>query len=65
MVWKVFLCFMTSFYRGRFTWLAYFALSVYACFQAILSPLVPFLQADLHLSYTVSGVHLSAFARWG
>ncbi len=53
---------MTVFHRDRFTWLAYWALGFYACFQGLLGPLVPFLRAELQLNYTVSGLHLSAFA---
>jgi fucose permease len=50
------------FVRDRFTWLAYLMLAYFAYLQAVLGPLVPFLRDELHLSYTVSGLHLSAFA---
>jgi MFS family permease len=53
---------MTSFQRDRFTWLAYLALGFYACIQGLLGPLVPFLRTELQLNYTISGLHLSAFA---
>ncbi len=52
----------TTFVRDRFTWLAYFMLAYYAYMQATLGPLMPFLRAELNLSYTVTGLHLSAFA---
>lgn len=48
--------------RDRFTWLAYFMLAYYAFLQASLGPLMPFLRAELSLSYTTGGLHFSAFA---
>jgi fucose permease len=53
---------VTRFVRDRFTWLAYAMLAYFAYLQAALGPLMPFLRAELSLSYTVAGVHLSAFA---
>lgn len=53
---------VAAFARDRFTWLAYGMLAYYAYMQAVLGPLIPFLRADLALSYTVAGLHLSAFA---
>ncbi len=50
------------FVRDRFTWLAYFMLAYFAYMQAALGPLMPFLRASLNFSYTVAGLHLSAFA---
>lgn len=50
------------FARDRFTWLAYLMLAYFAYQQAALGPLMPFLRDELHLSYTVGGLHLSAFA---
>lgn len=50
------------FVRDRLTWLAYFALATYAYLQAALGPLMPFLRAELNLSYTIAGFHFSAFA---
>jgi predicted MFS family arabinose efflux permease len=50
------------FIRDRFTWLAYLMLAYFAYLQAVLGPLVLFLRDELHLSYTVSGLHLSAFS---
>jgi predicted MFS family arabinose efflux permease len=51
-----------SFTRDRFTWLAYLLLAYFAYSQTIIGPAIPFLQADLDLSYTVAGLHMSAFA---
>lgn len=48
--------------RDRFTWLAYLMLAYYAYGMAILGPLMPFLRAELNFSYTVAGLHGSAFA---
>lgn len=48
--------------RDRFTWLAYLMLAYFAYQQAALGPLMPFLRDELHLSYTVGGLHFSAFA---
>lgn len=50
------------FVRDRFTWLAYLMLAYYAYAMAILGPLMPFLRAELNFSYTVAGLHGSAFA---
>jgi predicted MFS family arabinose efflux permease len=50
------------FERDRFTWLAYLMLAYFGYLEATLGPLMPFLRSELHLSYTVSGLHLSAFA---
>jgi MFS family permease len=52
----------SSFVRDQFTWLAYLMLAYYAYSQTIIGPLMPFLRAELNLSYTVTGLHLSAFA---
>lgn len=50
------------FVRDRFTWLAYFMLAYYAYLQATLGPASPFLRAELSLNYTVTALHVSAFA---
>ena len=50
------------FERDRFTLLAYFMLGYFAFLQAALGPAVPFLRAELGLSYTVAGLHFSALA---
>ncbi|MFL7871748.1 MAG: sugar MFS transporter [Anaerolineales bacterium] len=51
-----------SFYRDRFTWLAYILLAFYGYFLNILGPITPFLKDELKLSYTVSSLHFTAFA---
>lgn len=48
--------------RDRTTWVAYAMLAYYAYMQSVMGPIVPFLRAELGLSYTVAGLHLSAFA---
>ena len=48
--------------RNQTTWIAYILLAVYAYFLNILGPITPFLSAELHLSYTISSLHFSAFA---
>ncbi len=50
------------FVRDRYTWLAYFLLSYFAYSQAVLGPAMPFIRSELHISYTVGGLHLSAMA---
>jgi predicted MFS family arabinose efflux permease len=52
----------TPFIRDRFTWLAYLMLGYFAYLQAGLGPVMPFLRAELHLSYTVASLHFSALA---
>jgi hypothetical protein len=42
----------SSFVRTGFTWPAYLMLGYYAFLQAALGPLAPFLQGELHLTYT-------------
>ena len=51
-----------AFKRTRFTWLAYLMLGYYAYLQAAIGPLMPFLSAELHMNYTMEGLHFSAFA---
>jgi fucose permease len=51
-----------TFHRDRFTWLAYLSLAFYAYFLNVLGPITPFLKEELHLSYTVSSFHFTAFA---
>ena len=50
------------FVRNSFTWLAYLMLGYFAYLQAALGPLMPFLRAELHLSYVIGSLHVSAFA---
>src|SRR6185295_19260084 len=51
-----------TFHRDRFTWLVYLSLAYYAYFLNVLGPITPFLKEELHLSYTVSSFHFTAFA---
>lgn len=51
-----------NFHRNRFTWLAYISLAVYGYFLNVLGPMTPFLKDELHLTYTVSSFHFTAFA---
>lgn len=54
---------MTSpFTRNRNTWIAYVLLAFYAFFINIPGPITPFLRDELHLSYTLTSLHFSAFA---
>ena len=50
------------FVRTSFTWLAYLMLGYFAYLQAVLGPLMPSLRAELHLSYAIGSLHVSAFA---
>ncbi len=50
------------FIRTGFAWLAYLMLGYFAYLQAALGPLMPFLQVELHLSYVIGSLHVSAFA---
>ena len=52
----------SQFQRDRYTWLSYGSLGYFAYLQAVLGPLMSFLRAELNLSYTLSGLHFSAFA---
>jgi Major Facilitator Superfamily. len=51
-----------TFYRNRFTWLAYLILALYSYFLNIIGPITPFLKDELKLSYTISSLHYTAFA---
>ncbi len=51
-----------TFHRDPFTWLMYFSLAFYAYLLNVLGPITPFLKEELHLSYTVSSFHFTAFA---
>ncbi|MCB9098509.1 MAG: MFS transporter [Anaerolineales bacterium] len=54
---------MTSgFSRDSFTWLNYLTLGYFAYLLNAIGPAMPFLRAELDLSYTLSSAHLSAFA---
>ena len=48
--------------RDAFTWLTYLMLGYYSYLLNGLGPIMPFLRAELSLSYTISSLHFSAFA---
>ncbi len=50
------------FRRDRLTWLLYALLSYYAYMQAIVSPALNFLGDEIALSFSVRGLHATAFA---
>lgn len=51
-----------TFTRDRFTWVAYLLLGYYAYYLNAPGVAMPLLRADLALSYTVGGLHVSALA---
>ena len=51
-----------KFQRTPTTWLAYLLLSFYAFMAAMFGPLLPSLRAELGMSYSLGGLHLSALA---
>ena len=51
-----------TFHRNRFTWLAYLSIAFYGYFLNVLGPITPFLKEELHMTYTVSSFHFTAFA---
>lgn len=53
---------MTGFRRDRLTWIAYAMLAWFAYLQAAPGLVLPHLRAELHLSYSVAGLHVAAFA---
>ena len=52
----------TSITRDRFTWLTYLMLGCYSYLLNGMGPIIPFLRAELQMSYTLSSLHSSAFA---
>lgn len=50
------------FTRDRLTWLAYLMLAYYAYVPGAFGPVMPFLRSELSLSYTMGGLHLTAFS---
>jgi fucose permease len=50
------------FHRDRLTWAAYVMLAWFAYLQAAPGLVVPHLRDELHLSYSVGGLHVAAFA---
>lgn len=53
---------VTAFRRDRLTWVAYTMLAWFAYLQAAPGLLVPHLREELGLGYSVSGLHVAAFA---
>ena len=51
-----------TFVRDRRTWAAYLLLGLFAYLETSLGPVMPFLRAELGLSYAVASLHFSAFA---
>lgn len=51
-----------TFQRDHETWFTYFLLSIFGYFLNILGPITPFLREELNTTYTVAGLHFSAFA---
>lgn len=51
-----------AFVRTPVTWVAYPVLGYYAYMQAVVGPLMALLRTELHLTYTLQGLHFSAFA---
>jgi len=51
-----------TFLRDRETWFTYFLLSIFGYFLNILGPITPYLREELNTTYTVAGLHFSAFA---
>jgi predicted MFS family arabinose efflux permease len=54
-----------EFHRDRLTWLAYGMLGWFAFLQGSPGLVVPHLRDELHLGYTVAGLHVAAFAFGG
>ena len=52
----------TTFVRDRFTWLAYLTLGYFAYYLNAPGVAMPLLRADLDLSYSMGGLHISALA---
>lgn len=52
----------TTFTRTPTTWLAYPLTGCFLYLQSALGPLMPFLRAELYMSYTTTSLHFSAFA---
>ncbi len=50
------------FRRYSFTWLSYGMIAYFAYVEAVLESLMPFLRTELHLNYTLAGVHFSLYA---
>jgi fucose permease len=53
---------MQPFHRGPATWAAYIILGFYAGSLAVITAAMPFVRAELNLSYTATAIYLSAVA---
>lgn len=51
-----------AYVRDRFTWMMYLCLGYFAYLQTVPGPTVPFLRDELQMNYTITGLHLTAFA---
>ena len=53
---------LLPFKRDQFTWLGYVMLAYFAYLQSAMGPLVNFLRAELHLTYSEGGFHGTGYA---
>jgi MFS family permease len=53
---------VVAFHRDRRTWAAYLALGLFAYLQTAIGPAMPFLRAELGLSFAVASLHFTAYA---
>ena len=51
-----------TFVRDQRTWAAYLLLGLFAYIETAIGPVMPFLRAEMGLSYAVASLHFSAFA---
>lgn len=54
-----------TFTRHRVTWATYGLVGYFAYLETVLGPLMPFLRAEINLSYTAASLHFSAFSVGG
>lgn len=52
----------STYQRDRLTWVLYAMAAIFAFYQSSLGPVIVFLRDELSLSFTVGGLHASAFA---
>ena len=50
------------FRRDRITWLAYLTLGFFAYLETLPGPIMPFLQTELQINYSVASLHFAAFS---
>src|SRR5260221_13768683 len=53
------------FVRDRLTWLGYLVSATPCYTLATFGPFMPFLQSEMHLSYTMAALHFTAWASGG